>query len=63
MSDPLALAATRFASEILMMLKRCGYVNAKRMPQPRFLGTVISMEFAGDFGWMPGKPEVILKSW
>jgi hypothetical protein len=33
MSDPLALAAARYASEILMMPKRCGYVNAKRMPQ------------------------------
>jgi len=40
MSDPLALATARYASEILMMPKRCGHVNAKRMPQPRLLGTV-----------------------
>jgi hypothetical protein len=60
MSDPLALAAARYACEILMMPKRCGYVIAKRMPQPRLLGTVSSMEFAADCRRVTAHSEVIL---
>ena len=59
MSDPLALAAARHASENQMMPNRCGCANAKRMPQPRLLGIMNSMGLAADWGRVTGYPEVI----
>jgi hypothetical protein len=57
MSDPLALAAARHASENQMMPNRCGCANAKRMPQPRLLGIMNSMGLAADWGRVTGKQE------